>query len=225
MKKVLVKTDRNGTKYWEFSCECGKCNGTGIYRWQAYHYTGTVSEYEGSCYSCGGTGTATWIEKEYTEAHAQKLADQRAKRQEKKQAEAAEALAKRQAEEEERARKQAEREARWAEEKAQSDYIGSIGDKLDIEVTFSHEVSFDTQFGRMYIYFFKDEAGNTLAWKTSAMLWINDLDENGNNIFIRKGDKIRFTASIKEHNEYKGEKQTMLQRVRKIQMIQKAQEV
>lgn len=225
MKKVLVKTDRNGTKYWEFSCECGKCNGTGIYRWQAYHYTGTVSEYEGSCYSCGGTGTATWIEKEYTEAHAKKLADQRAKRQAKKQAEAAEALAKRKAEEEERARKQAEREARWAEEKAQSNYIGSIGDKLDIEVTFSHEISFDTQFGRMNIYFFKDEAGNTLAWKTSAMLWINDLDENGNNIFIRKGDKIRFIASIKEHNEYKGEKQTMLQRVRKIQMIQKAQEV
>lgn len=225
MKKTLVKTDRNGTKYWEFSCECGKCNGTGIYRWQAYHYTGTVSEYEGSCYSCGGTGTATWIEKEYTEVHAQKLADQRAKRQAKKQAELEKAKADMQEALKEIARKQAEREARWAEEKAQSNYIGSIGDKLDIEVTFSHEISFDTQFGRMNIYFFKDEAGNTLAWKTSAMLWINDLDENGNNIFIRKGDKIRFTASIKEHNEYKGEKQTMLQRVRKIQMIQKAQEV
>ncbi len=224
MRKVLVKTDKNGTKYWEFSCECGKCNGTGVYRWQAYHYTGTVSEYEGSCYSCGGTGTATWIEKEYTEAHAKKLEEQRAKRLAKKQAKFAEVIAQRKAEEEEQARKQAEREARWAEERAASEYIGSIGDKLDIEVTFSHEVSFDTQFGRMNIYFFKDEAGNTLAWKTSAMLWIDDLDENGNNIFIRKGDKIRFTASIKEHNEYKGEKQTMLQRVRKIQMIQKAEE-
>lgn len=225
MKKILVKTDRNGTKYWEYSCECSKCNGTGIYRWQAYHYTGTVSEYEGSCYSCGGTGTATWIEKEYTEAHAKKLADQRAKRQAKKQAELEKAKADMQEALKEIARKQAEREARWAEEKAASEYVGSVGDKLDIEVTFSHEVSFDTQFGSMYIYFFKDEAGNTLAWKTSSMLWINELDENGNNIFIRKGDKIRFSASIKEHSEYKGEKQTMLQRVRKIQMIQKAQEV
>ena len=224
MKKVLVKTDRNGTKYWEFSCECGKCNGTGIYRWQAHHYTGTVSEYEGSCYACGGTGTATWIEKEYTEAHAKKLADQRAKRQAKKQAELEKAKADMQEALKEIARKQAEREARWAEERAASEYVGSVGDKITVEVTFSREVSFETQFGTQYIYFFKDEAGNTLAWKTSAMLWIDDLDENGNNIFIRKGDKIRFTATIKEHSEYKGEKQTMLQRVRKIEMIAKKEE-
>lgn len=223
MKKVLVKTDRNGTKYWEVSRKCEKCGGTGTYRWGACindHY-----QFSGVCYDCDGTGIEVDIEKEYTEAHAQKLADQRAKRQAKKDAELAEAIAQRKAEEEERARKQAEREARWAEERAASEYVGSVGDKITVEVTFSREVSFDTQFGKQYIYFFKDEAGNTLAWKTSAMLWIDDLDENGNNIFIRKGDKIRFTASIKEHNEYKGEKQTMLQRVRKIQMIQKAQEV
>lgn len=224
MKKTLVKTDKNGTKYWEYSCTCGKCNGTGVYRWQAHHYTGTVTDYEGECYGCHGTGIATWTEKEYTEAHAQKLAEQRAKRQAKKEAELEQKKAEMQEALKEIARKQAEREAKWQAEREASEYVGSVGDKITVEVTFSHEVSFDTQFGTQYIYFFKDEAGNTLAWKTSAMLWIDDLDENGNNIFIRKGDKIRFTASIKEHSEYKGEKQTMLSRVRKIEMVSKKKE-
>lgn len=225
MKKTLVKTDKNGTKYWEYSCTCGKCNGTGIYRWQAHHYTGTVTDYEGICFACDGTGIARWEEKEYTAEHSSQLAAQREKRLAKKQAELDRLAAERKAKEEEQARKQAEREALWAEQKAASEFVGSIGDKISIEATFTHEVSYDTQFGTQYIYFFKDEAGNTLAWKTSAMLWINDLDENGNNIFIRKGDRISFTASIKDHSEYKGEKQTMLQRVRKIQMVKKAEEV
>lgn len=226
MKKTLVKTDRNGTKYWEVSRKCEKCGGTGTYRWGACindHY-----QFSGVCFDCDGTGIEVDIEKEYTEAHAQKLADQRAKRQAKKDAELAQLKAEQEAinaqlKAKEEALK-AEREARWAEERAASEYVGSVGDKITVEVIFSREVSFDTQFGTQYIYFFKDEAGNTLFWKTSAMLWINDLDENGNNIFIRKGDKIRFTATIKEHSEYKGEKQTMLQRVRKIELIAKKEE-
>ena len=228
MKKTLVKTDRNGTKYWELSCTCDKCNGTGIYVWFGYHQNGTSTRYEGECFRCGGTGIYTWTEKEYTEAHAQKLADQRAKRQAKKDAELAQLKAEQEAINAQMKAKEealkAEREARLAEERAASEFVGSVGDKITVEVTFSREVSFDTQFGTQYIYFFKDEAGNTLVWKTSAMLWINDLDENGNNIFIRKGDKIRFTATIKEHSEYKGEKQTMLQRVRKIELIAKKEE-
>ena len=170
MKKELIKVDKNGTKYWEFSCTCSKCNGTGIYRWQAYHYTGTISDYEGVCFACNGTGTARWQEKEYTAEHRAELDARREKKLQKKQAELAKIEAERKAQEEEQARKQAEREALWAEQKAASNFVGSVGDKLSIEVTFTHEVSLDTQFGTQYIYFFKDDAGNTLAWKTSAML-------------------------------------------------------
>lgn len=76
-ERTLLRTDKNGTKYYHVKCTCGKCGGRGI-----------ISVYVpingGDCFDCGGSGILTYEEKEYTPEYEAKLAEQRQKRYEKK---------------------------------------------------------------------------------------------------------------------------------------------
>lgn len=81
-----------------------------------------------------------------------------------------------------------------------SNFVGNIGDKLDMDVTdFKCVTSWDACFNGVitttYVYSFNNN-GNIFVWKTSKEL---------NNITHIKG-------SIKNHNDYKGVKQTELTR-------------
>jgi DnaJ-class molecular chaperone len=40
--------------------KCGKCNGTGTYRWGAF--VNGRATHEGTCYSCRGTGEQTRVQ-------------------------------------------------------------------------------------------------------------------------------------------------------------------
>lgn len=75
----LFKTDKNGTKYYEVTCSCGKCNGTGF-----------ILEYKhveaGVCFDCGGSGIITYTDKVYSDEYLAKLERQREKREEKRRA-------------------------------------------------------------------------------------------------------------------------------------------
>lgn len=67
-----------------------------------------------------------------------------------------------------------------------------------------------------YLYIFCDADNNRLVLKTKSMLSNNDqlalyLDDPN---AVKEGDKIAIKASIKAHTEYKGEKQTIIQRVK-----------
>lgn len=88
--------------------------------------------------------------------------------------------------------------------KTDSEYVGEIGDKIEMKLTFKSEHHFETHYsyyGELnFIYKFADQDGNTLVWKTAKCL---DLEEGRE--YIVKG-------KIKEHNEYKGDKQTVLTR-------------
>lgn len=79
-QKILIRTDKNGTKYWgDYTCDrCGGVGGS-----DAWEYTGWT------CYKCGGTGRMKKpdIWKEYTPEYEAKLNERRAKREAKKQAE------------------------------------------------------------------------------------------------------------------------------------------
>lgn len=77
MRKELIKTDKNGTKYYHCTDKCLKCGGTGIIR--IY-----IPINGGECFDCGGSGICEWDEKEYTPEHKAKLEEQRKKRWEKK---------------------------------------------------------------------------------------------------------------------------------------------
>ena len=84
-----------------------------------------------------------------------------------------------------------------------SNYIGNIGDKVKgMELTYFNKFAFETMYGVMTIYMFKDINDNILVWKTSTFI----------DIELNKVYKVSFT--IKEHSEYKGIKQTSIIRAK-----------
>ena len=88
--------------------------------------------------------------------------------------------------------------------KTASEYVGEIGDKINMELTFKAEYRFKTFYtysGELnFIYKFADENGNTFVWKTCK--WLE----------LEEGKTYNVTGKIKDHNEYKGDKQTVLTR-------------
>ena len=94
------------------------------------------------------------------------------------------------------------RENKRAEEVVNTVYYGNVGDKIELEVTGKCIAGYDTQFGYTYIYRFTDNENHTFIWKTT-----NTIETNDEGIFT---GIVRGT--IKEHNEYRGEKQTVLTR-------------
>ena len=75
MEAHLIRTDRNGTKYYGAWCRCGKCCGTGKVPFEPDN---------GICYDCDGTGKVfeTWVER--TPEYEAKLEERRQKRLAKK---------------------------------------------------------------------------------------------------------------------------------------------
>ena len=85
-----------------------------------------------------------------------------------------------------------------------SEWVGSVGDRINIEASVKLLTSWDTEFGYTYLYKFTDKYGNVFTWKTGK--WLGDEDE------IKEDQKISLKGTIKAHNEYKGIKQTELTR-------------
>jgi len=81
-----------------------------------------------------------------------------------------------------------------------SDYVGEIGQKIQIELKFVACHSFETQWGTTDILKFLDAEGNVFIWKTSTSQ------------LIEQGQKVKIKGTIKDHSEYAGAKQTILTR-------------
>lgn len=225
MTRELIKTDKNGTKYFRTVCACSRCGGTGVYVWGAI-INGNPS-HAGTCYKCNGSRVEVIVEKEYTEAHAAKLAAQRAKYAEKREAEWA---AKRKEEEAREANREAERKAREAEieaRKAKSQHCGTVGQKLTAEVELAFRAEYEVPSFRGYgtslmnIYGMRDKDGNLFVWKTAGSLCMQT--DAGYDV-ARRGDALVITGTVKEHAEYKGEKQTVLTRVKVTEITHKEEE-
>ena len=98
-----------------------------------------------------------------------------------------------------------EEEKRRREEKeklaAESDYLGSVGEKISVNFVSGREIACcETQFGLLHIYEFKDANGNTVVWKSSSS---KDVPEIG-----------VVVGTVKSHEEYKGIKQTVILRAK-----------
>lgn len=94
-----------------------------------------------------------------------------------------------------------EREAKYEAEKAKereaSGHIGQVGQRMVIDIAeMKLLTSWDTQYGTTYLYKFIDTAGNTLVWFASKTM--------------ETASKIK--ATIKEHTERDGVKQTVITR-------------
>ena len=206
---ILIRVDRNGTKYYEGDVPCSRCGGAGgADKWQ---FTGWT------CYQCGGSGKEHGKWKEYTPEYEAKLNARRKAKAEQYEREHAEEIAK--AEQERKSKEEADRIAREAEEKriqeqkSISQHIGSIGDKIEFDAVLEKSAWFEIPsfrgFGTdtMHIYTFRDDQGDAIIWKTSKGLGI----ENGVMVHIK--------GTIKEHSEYQDEKQTVITRC-KVEEVQ-----
>lgn len=88
-----------------------------------------------------------------------------------------------------------------------SQYVGEVGKRLDLELTFLHRSDYEIPSFKgwgtdtVYVNRFKDDNGNVFIWKsTSAYFRANE------------GEKVKVRGTVKEHSEYKGVRQTILQR-------------
>jgi len=81
-----------------------------------------------------------------------------------------------------------------------SQYIGSIGEKIQTELTYINSFSFETQWGAGHIHKFLDQNGNVFIWKSSKYIEVD------------QGQLVKIKGTIKDHAEYAGAKQTILTR-------------
>lgn len=83
-------------------------------------------------------------------------------------------------------------------------FFGELGQKVELTLALDRRSFFDTQWGSTAIYAFTDAEGHHFIWKTAS--WPDALTK------VNEGDSIVLKGTIKEHNEYKGCKQTVLTR-------------
>ena len=203
-----IRTDKNGTKIYE-DWECPRCGGQG---WAGqWMYTGVT------CFRCGGSGMRSTprIVKEYTDEYAAKLEAKRIAKQKKYEEEHADEIAAAKAEQE---RLEAEWKAQEEERKAREEelerirrghYYGEVGQKIEIEVTYTGCFFIDTIYGGSTVYKFDTDDGAHLIWMTSGSL-------GGDDIIVDEDSRITIRATIKAHKEYRGVEQTQITRVKVI---------
>lgn len=87
---------------------------------------------------------------------------------------------------------------------SKSEYVGTVGEKIILAVKYLGCSSYETHYtwyGEVHnVYKFEDENGNALIWNTGSY---QDFEE---------GKSYTLSASVKEHKEYRGTKQTALTR-------------
>lgn len=113
------------------------------------------------------------------------------------------------------------------EQKARSEYLGVANEKMTGRAFVEAMLLVDApSYGyydssSAYVYIMRDEAGNKIVYKSKSCLAFKfDNKKNTPNywqnmyIDVMAGMTIDFTATIKAHTESKGEKQTIVQRVK-----------
>lgn len=88
-------------------------------------------------------------------------------------------------------------------ERGTGDWIGTQGGKIATSATLVRHAGFDTAFGYKTVLSFCDEEGNALVWKTQT-------PPRG----LVVGSTYSLMATVKDHGEYSGDKQTEITRTK-----------
>lgn len=97
----------------------------------------------------------------------------------------------------ERMKRKAERDAERAAERNSSEYVGEVGQRITVQLSEMKLItSWETMYGYTYLYKFIDIAGNILMWFASRVI----------------ADCSTIKATVKEHTERDGIKQTIITR-------------
>ena len=85
-------------------------------------------------------------------------------------------------------------------EESNSEHVGSIGERLDLNITIERIIELDNDYGHSTMFLMRDNAENLFVWTTSsAKNW-------------SVGSQYHIRGTVKDHRKYKGEKQTILNR-------------
>lgn len=93
--------------------------------------------------------------------------------------------------------------------RAVSAHVGTVGKREDFTVTVTKSIEIESEYGLAVIYVMRDEAGNSIKWKTSS----------GE---LRDGETYVLKGTVKAHTEYKGGKQTELSRCKVVRQLVEA---
>ena len=99
-----------------------------------------------------------------------------------------------------RAQGQAAERVDYAARAAASKHVGQVKERLTFRATVERRSSFEGRFGLTFIYKFRTSEGNAITWFASR-------DQS-----IGKGDQVTLTGTVKKHDDYKGEAQTIMTR-------------
>jgi hypothetical protein len=102
----------------------------------------------------------------------------------------------------------AEKKAKWAERDAKSGHVGTVGERREFTATVTFVTSFDSQYGIVTITGLRDADDNVLIHKGTG--------------WAEKGDTVTFTATVKDHGERNGVKQTIVTRPKVVTVKQGA---
>ena len=92
-----------------------------------------------------------------------------------------------------------EAQSTYAARDIHSEYIGSVGDRVNVDATVERVAGYESDWGYINIYTFVDDKGNYLVWRTSAA-------------HLEEGERVSLRGTIKEHSEYNHIKETVLTR-------------
>lgn len=128
-----------------------------------------------------------------------------------------------------RQEKRAAKLAAIEEQKARSAFLGVVAERVNMTLVVEKILEIPATKFSYYdsatqgLYLMRDEAGNRIILKTKTDVLV-ECDEGADRYFINddgksyrnvmEGDTIEVAATIKAHVEYKGEKQTLIQRVK-----------
>lgn len=112
----------------------------------------------------------------------------------------------------ERKSREEARVAGKAAEAERSEYVSEVGKRIEIDVASAKIItSWETDYGRTFLYKFVDADGNVFIWRASGMMYDSKADR-----VIPEETIKRIKGTVKEHSEYDGVKQTVLTRCKAI---------
>ena len=114
------------------------------------------------------------------------------------------------------------------EQKARSAFLGLENERREFKLHVDKMVEIEVpkfnyyDSGIMRIFLMRDQDGNRVVYKTKSAWYITLQD--GICSFVHEGDDITIKGTIKAHTEYKGEKQTIIQRAKVLSIAVKETE-
>ena len=189
--------------------ECYRCDGRGI-----YHFFTTMGASGGTCFKCHGEGkiqSRLYLKKEMKWQKSAKLRLDAKRINHYDILIEADALKRIAYNYSEKGVAQRAKRLSWKKDKIltknNSEFVGQVKDRGTFDLTLTFRKGFDTDFGVSFLNTLKDAQGNVFTYWGNSFLDV-DVDST-----------ITVKATIKDHREYDGTKQTVINRPKIIEGV------